>query len=215
MFYYHMTSKNNITSIAKQGLIAFNGKNGKLVGKEKKKVFFSEGFEGAIALYVDFNVVYEKIKKGQEIIDKHVEKQVLNSNSLHDFLGEGVYLRFNGSNIYNERNFENGCTDKTIPPEDINICYLKKIGSNVKEFSRFEIIKFMMSKVKPEQIKYYGTIYDGSPEFEEATKRIQNKVKLFYEDNMAEISKYFDEAYRFETIPLLDFINEMAQDEKF
>ena len=35
-----------------------------------------------------------------------------------------------------------------------------------------------MAKIQPEQIKYYGAIYKGSPNFTEATDRIQEKEKL-------------------------------------
>lgn len=58
MNYYHMTSLNNLHSISKKGLIPQSGDNSKLIGDEKIKTFFSEGFEGAIALYVDFQIVY-------------------------------------------------------------------------------------------------------------------------------------------------------------
>lgn len=65
MNYYHMTSLNNLDSISKNGLIPQSGANSKLIGDDKIKTFFSEGFEGAIALYVDFQIVYDKIRTGQ------------------------------------------------------------------------------------------------------------------------------------------------------
>ena len=58
MNYYHMTSLKNLCSIAVQGLIPKNENNGKLIGEEKVKVFFSEGFEGAIALFVDLSLIH-------------------------------------------------------------------------------------------------------------------------------------------------------------
>ncbi|MDE7429859.1 MAG: hypothetical protein K2N00_11480, partial [Lachnospiraceae bacterium] len=112
MYYYHMTALKNLYSIVVQGLIPKNENNGKLIGEEKVKVFFSEGFEGTVALFVDFDIVFDRIKKGQmEVTDELVKKQLLKSETLSDFLGEGVYLRFDGTGIKNERNFENGCTD--------------------------------------------------------------------------------------------------------
>ncbi len=178
MYYYHMTALNNLPSIAVQGLIPQNGNNGKLIGEEKVKVFFSEGFEGAVALYVDFDVVFDKIRYAQmKITDEFVRKKLLKSKSLSEFLGEGVYLRFDGTGIRNERNFENGCTDMTIPPEKLNVCILRKENDNSILFSRFGIIKYMMAKIQSEQIKYYGATYEGSPNFAEATDHIQEKVK--------------------------------------
>ena len=80
-----MTALNNLPSIAVQGLIPQNGNNGKLIGEEKVKVFFSEGFEGAVALYVDFDVVFDKIRYAQmKITDEFVRKKLLKSKSLSE-----------------------------------------------------------------------------------------------------------------------------------
>ncbi len=65
MNYYHMTSLSNLRSISKKGLIPGSGANSKLIGDEKIKTFFSEGFEGVIALYVDFQIVYDKVRTRQ------------------------------------------------------------------------------------------------------------------------------------------------------
>ena len=208
MYYYHMTALNNLPSIAVQGLIPQNGNNGKLIEEEKIKVFFSEGFEGAVALYVDFDVVFDKIRYAQmKITDEFVRKKLLKSKSLSEFLGEGVYLRFDGTGIRNERNFENGCTDIIIPPEKIEVCILRNENDNSIIFSRFRIIKYMMAKIQPEQIKYYGAIYKGSPNFTEATDRIQEKVKRYYRDHQTEISEYVNCGYILASINLKDFVN--------
>ena len=208
MYYYHMTALNNLPSIAVQGLIPQNGNNGKLIGEEKVKVFFSEGFEGAVALYVDFDVVFDRIRYAQmKITDEFVRKKLLKSKNLSDFLGEGVYLRFDGTGIRNERNFENGCTDIIIPPEKIEVCILRNENDNSIIFSRFRIIKYMMAKIQPEQIKYYGAIYKGSPNFTEATDRIQEKVKRYYRDHQTEISEYVNCGYILASINLKDFVN--------
>ena len=208
MYYYHMTALNNLPSIAVQGLIPQNGNNGKLIEEEKIKVFFSEGFEGAVALYVDFDIVFDKIKKAQmKITDEFVLQKLLKSKNLSDFLGEGVYLRFDGTVIRNERNFENGCTDIIIPPEKIEVCILRNENDNSIIFSRFRIIKYMMAKIQPQQIKYYGAIYKGSPNFTEATDRIQEKVKRYYRDHQTEISEYVNCGYILASINLKDFVN--------
>ena len=208
MYYYHMTALNNLPSIAVQGLIPQNGNNGKLIEEEKIKVFFSEGFEGAVALYVDFDIVFDKIKKAQmKITDEFVLQKLLKSKNLSDFLGEGVYLRFDGTGIRNERNFENGCTDIIIPPEKIEVCILRNENDNSIIFSRFRIIKYMMAKIQPEQIKYYGAIYKGSPNFTEATDRIQEKVKRYYRDHQTEISEYVNCGYILASINSKDFVN--------
>ena len=60
---------------------------------------------------------------------------------------------------------------------------------------------------KPEQIKYYGAIYKGSPNFTEATDRIQEKVKRYYRDHQTEISEYVNCGYILASINLKDFVN--------
>ena len=207
MYYYHMTALNNLHSIMSQGLIPKNENNGKLIGEEKVKVFFSEGFEGAVALYVDFDIVFDRIRKEQmKVSDEVVRKKLLKSKSLSDYLGEGVYLQFDGTGIKNERNFENGCTDMTIPPEKLNVCILRKENDNSILFSRFGIIKYMMAKIQSEQIKYYGAIYEGSPNYIEATNRIQEKVKKYYQDHQMEITEYESHKYILDFIDLKDFL---------
>ncbi len=207
MDYYHMTSLNNLDSISKKGLIPGSGANSRLIGDDKIKTFFSEGFEGAIALYVDFQIVYDKIRAGQvKLTDEVIMQKIMKSKSLSDYLGEGVYLRFDGADIKNERNFENGCTDMTILPEDLTVCALQRKNDHSIVFSRFEIIKYMMATVQPEQIQYYGAKYDGSPDFEKATCRIQEKVRRYYENHQAEIKRYDTEAYQFVLYGLSDFV---------
>lgn len=206
MLYYHMTSIENIDSIARLGLIPLNGDNGKLIGETKKKVYFSEGFEGTIALFVDFNIVFEKVKNGlSKIIDKQIENRVLESQNIREYLGPGVYLCFEGTGINNERNFENGCTNEIVMPDKLFVCALKKGKSSKLIFSRFEVIHYMMAHTRPEDINYYGIEYENSPRFVEATKNIQNKVKIYYDKNKSEISKYANN-YAIQLISLSDFV---------
>ncbi len=212
MYYFHMTSLSNLRSICDKGLIPQSGVNSKLIGDEKAKVFFSEGFKGAIALFVDFQLVYDKVRAGQmAITDESTMKKIMDSKSLSDYLGEGVYLRFDGTNIKNERNFENGCTDLIIPPKDLTVCVLRKKNDRSIVFSRFEIVKYMMATVRPEQIEYYGACYEGAPDFKEATKRIQEKVKSYYLRRQNEISKYDSQEYILDFCVLGDFVREFIK----
>lgn len=207
MYYYHMTSLDRLVSISKMGLTSRNENNSKLINDEKNKVFFSEGFEGTIALFVDFEIVYENIKEGKSnIVDKEIENKVIKSKNITEYLGQGVYLQFDGAGIENERNFENGCTDKTISPEKLSVCILKNKNNDFVTFSRFEIIKYMMAQIMPNQIKYYGAKYLGAPDFNAATIRIQEKVKKHYARHEQEIAKYTNNDYVLEYIPISDFV---------
>lgn len=207
MVCYHMTSISNINSIARSGLIPLNGDNGKLIGETKTKVYFSEGFAGAIALYVDFNIVFEKIKNGiLKVVDKQIENKVVSAKDLKEYLGFGVYLCFEGEEIKNERNFENGCTDQIISPEKLYVCGLRDKETRKVNFSRFDIIHYMMAQTRLEDIIYYGATYENSPDFAEATKHIQSKVEHYYKHNKEEIIKYAC-GYELEFIALSDFLN--------
>ncbi len=202
-----MTALKNLASIAVNGLMPQNGENGKLVGEEKTKVFFSEGFEGAISLFADFEIVFNNVKSGQmKIDDRDVEERVRKANDLSEYLGEGVYLCFDGTKIENERNFENGCTDEVILPEKLYVCVLKGDESKEIIFSRFEVIKYMMAHVSPEDIKYYGASYIGSPSFEAATERIRGKVRKYYAEHSSEIEKYKNCGVKFCYVTLKEFM---------
>ena len=209
MNYYHMTSLDRLNSISKIGLTPRNEDNCKLINDKKNKVFFSEGFEGAIALFVDFEIVYENIKCGKmKLTNKEIEEKVLKSKNLSEFLGEGVYLQFDGTNIKNKRNFENGCTSKVIPPEKLYVSILKSKKGDSIIYSRFEIIKYMMSRITPGEIKYYGVRYKDSPNFIDATIRIQEKVKKYYISHSQEIEKYRNNDYQLEYLSITDFVKE-------
>lgn len=193
---FHMTSMDRLKNIEKQGLMPRNENNSKLIQDKQIKVFFSEGFEGAIALWVDFNLVYNKIKEQKNVLeDKALNYLICNSKNLKDYLGEGVYLSFDKGNLLNERNFENGCTSEIINSKKLKVVILKDKNSNSIIYSRFDIIHYMMSITKIEDIKYYGTTYPNSPSFEDATARIQAKVKRYYEENRELIEKYNNNQY--------------------
>lgn len=206
MYYYHMTSLKNLQSISEIGLTPRSGANSRLIGDNEANVFFSEGFGGAVALFVDFQLVYDRAKA------EKTDENIINSKSLSAYLGEGVYLRFDGTNIRNGRNFENGCTDRVIPPEDLEVCILRRRrrrrSDNSVIFSRFEVIRYMMARVNPEQIAYYGAEYEDAPNPKEATERIQGKVREYYIRHRDEIDKYRNNEYEIAFCPLRIFVKD-------
>lgn len=202
-----MTTLDRLESIHQFGLVPRNERNSKLVKDDKKKVFFSEGFEGAIALYVDFYIVFNNIKQKKVILDdKKLNHFVMQSNSLEEYLGDGVYLCFAMENLKNERNFENGCTSTTIDSERLNVLILKNRKTNSILYNRFDLIHYMMARVNPIEIKYYGANYLGSPSPAVATARIQNKVVSYYNENLEKIKKYNNEIYQLIEVPLSEFL---------
>lgn len=204
---YHMTTLDRLESINKLGLVPRNERNSKLVNDDKKKVFFSEGFEGAIALYVDFYIVFNNIKQKKVILDdKKLNDFVIESNSLEEYLGSGIYLCFDMGDIKNERNFENGCTSNIIDSKKLKVLMLKDRETNKILYGRFDLVHYMMAKVNPKEIKYYGANYLGSPSSIAATNRIQNKVISYYDENYDKIKKYDNEIYQLIEVSLSEFL---------
>ncbi len=62
---YHMTTIDRLESISRFGLTPRNENTGRLINETRVKVFFSEGYDGAIALFIDFNIVYNKLKRAR------------------------------------------------------------------------------------------------------------------------------------------------------
>lgn len=204
---YHMTKLDYLDSINQFGLLPRSGDNSRLIQDDQVKVFFSEGYEGAIALYVDFSIVYRKAKEKEITLDDDLKGKILLSKDLEDYLGDGVYLSFDMNEIKNERNFENGCTSQPIVSDIINVLLLEDITNGNITYSRFDIIHYMMSTISPEQITYYGEKYPDSPPFDAATKRIQDKVKKYYEENKEIIDAYRSGSYKLKELSLNEFLN--------
>ncbi len=204
---YHMTKLDYLDSINQFGLLPRSGDNSRLIQDDQVKVFFSEGYEGAIALYVDFSIVYRKAKEKEIALDDDLKGKILLSKDLEDYLGDGVYLSFDMNGIKNERNFENGCTSQPIASDIINVLLLEDITNGNITYSRFDIIHYMMSTISPEQITYYGEKYPDSPPFDAATKRIQDKIKKYYEENKEIIDVYRSGSYKLKELSLNEFLN--------
>ena len=76
---FRSTSINTIERINTDGIVPSCGRNSRLIGDDRKKVFFSEGFHGTIALLIDFNIVYNKIKnKRMQLSDMELYSRVIN-----------------------------------------------------------------------------------------------------------------------------------------
>ena len=202
-----MTKLDYLDSINQFGLLPRSGDNSRLIQDDQVKVFFSEGYEGATALYVDFSIVYRKAKEKEITLDDDLKGKILLSKDLEDYLGDGVYLSFDMNGIKNERNFENGCTSQPIASDIINVLLLEDITNGNITYSRFDIIHYMMSTISPEQITYYGEKYPDSPPFDAATKRIQDKVKKYYEENKEIIDVYRSGSYKLKELSLNEFLN--------
>ena len=211
---FRSTSIYTIDKIYTEGISPSCGRNSRLIGDNRKKVFFSVGFQGAIALLNDFNIVYNKIKKNQmQLSDK-----VISSKNIREYLGEGVYLTFDSEDVVNENNsFVDGFTSEKITSELIEVAMIVNSNDGTFSYSRFDVVHFMMAQVNYEDIKYSGIKWPDNllhekhnkkPE-EEKIRINQSKIRQYYEENQELINKFKKEQYKLVYIPLNVFINEI------
>lgn len=203
--YYHMASLDRIRSISNVGLTPDDEDSNKLVNDIEKKVSFSEGMTGVVAQYANYQKHYDLIKSGvvgdvqQEVIEK-----VQITQNMQEYLGEGVYISFNGEEIENEKNFMNGATDKSIDSENINVCLLRNNETGEVSYSSSNIVHYMMAKIPVETINYAGT--DISEEkIDKRTEVIRNDVLSYIKSHEKEINLYKYGDYTIESIPVKSF----------
>lgn len=216
---YHMTTIDRLKSINELGLTPRNEKNCKLINETRVKVFFSEGYEGAIALFIDFNIVYNKIKnKELSLEDDNLYMKVLESNSIRDYLGDGVYLCFDKSAVENENNSVDGCTSKIIEPDKLKVVILNNLEDDTYSYSRFDILHYMMSKISPENINYNGIKWPDIAMFKHHYARTedekvlvnQKKIRNYYIENYDRIQVFKNGNYQILEIPLFEFVSELS-----
>lgn len=203
--YYHMASLDKIRSISNIGLMPDDEEKNKLVNDTENKVSFSEGMTGVIAQYANYQKHYDLIKSGVTGgVQPEVVEKVQKTKDMQEYLGDEVYVLFNGDNIENEKNFMNGETDKSIASENIMVCLLRNNETGDVSYSSANIVHYMMSKVPVETINYVGT--DVSEEkIEKRTEAIRTDVLNYTKNHEHEINSYKNGDYTIESIPVKDF----------
>lgn len=230
MEYYHMTQDKYIRLINDNGLIPRNGDNSQSIGDSKKVVFYSQGKEGAITMFLDFQKHYEEFKgeKGESILQKNkdysdgkiqlhekevevLKKQVEQINAVRDtedfqdFVGQGPYIKI--EDLEEEQildpnfNFANSWVTKRIPPENLKVISLRNKESGEVTASKFDIIKYMMSQTTPNNIANKGI-----------NKRLANYITDYYRENSEEIARLGNN-YEVELISMQDYIDKHIRTE--
>lgn len=194
LFYYHQTKIENLKLILEKGLICKNGTNSKAIKDTKEAVFFSEGIVGAICLQAAFKYKFDKLKKGTS----H------EGETLEEFLGESVFLRFDSYGIQNENfqgeefSFFNGWTTKKVEPKKLKVCILKNKKSGEITYRKNDIIKYMMAITPVESIK-------------KGNKYIEKVTQDYYKSRSEELSKFNADEYSLEDIPIEKFYEEYIE----
>lgn len=220
---FRSTSINTIERVYAEGIVPSCGRNSRLIGDNRKKVFFSEGFHGTIALLIDFNIVYNKIKNNHmQLSDNELYSRVINSKNIREYLGEGVYLTFDSENVANENNEVDGFTSNRIDRDLIEVAMIENIDDGTFSYSRFDIVHFMMAYTNPDDIKYSGIKWPNIELYEKYNKKEedekirinQSKIRQYYEENQVLINKFKTNQYKLVYIPLSKFVNEIYRSEK-
>ena len=186
-YYYHHTRVEDLQSILQKGLEIRNGIYSQAIKDHKKKVFFSEGMEGAIAMASAFQRKFDYMKTGTDWEDK----------TLEDLLGERVFLRFSSEGVANESDkgdyaFADGWTSQGIEPQRLKVCILKNIRTGEISYQRDDILKYMLATNPIEN-------------FKNGNERRKAEIKRYYEKRSEELAKFDIADYSLEDMDLDKF----------
>lgn len=209
---YHFTQLNRAFSIRKYGLNARVEKNSQSVKDSAKKVSFSDGKYAAAGLMANFYKVYTDIKTGtrdKSKTDSKLAKRVCDSKSFEEFLGDGMYLMFDGSNIENTGGnnghinpFDAG-TKETIEPDNLKVCVLKNEQTGEISYSKFDFAQYLMMNLTEDD-------YSKMP------NEIIDDIKLYRQTHMEEMKKIKNVGYKADSMTLDEFCqtfkNEIEED---
>jgi len=211
---YHFTNIKNLNSINRTGLNKKLDVRSDCVKDKKEKISYSIGKIGVIGLYVNFQEVYDEVKKGIRKADpnnpKQIEsyRQIKASRSMEAFLGDGAYLLFDGEGIDNtggntgKGGIYDASTLKTIPPENLRVGLIRDNDSGHVSYSMYDYIHFLMSTLTLD-------------EYEQMIVPMQERFDRYYSSHKEEIDKFKHGNYSKKELPLSKFIEvEKAKLEK-
>lgn len=201
---YHFTYLNRANSIAEIGLVPRLEENSKAVGDNKPKVSYSIGKVGVVGLFANFYKVYKDYKSGkrQPRIDRPDEmkeyKLIMKSESFEEFIGQGMYIIFDGTGIENTGgntgrcNIYDASTHSIILPEKLCICLVKNQDTGEISYSKFDYVHYLMSRLSIQEKK-------------QMPDNIQKYVEYYYDNHSDEIKKFKDKKYTSEIMPIEEF----------
>ena len=207
----HFTKLEYLNSINEKGLQIRLSKNSYAVSDKKSKISFSEGKIGAIGLYANFYEVYTQYKSGQRKPKSDNEKElktyreIMNSKSLEEFLGNGVYLHFDGTNIENEGGnhgdggIYDGSTRTPIDSKDLSVAVIRNNDTKEVSYSMYDYIHYLMATMTPE-------------EYLQMIPPMQERYNEYYKTHKDEILKYRHGNYSEKEVDLNTFCRVCKKD---
>lgn len=188
---FHFTKLKYLYSIRNDGLLPKLDINSKAVGDTKPKISFSDSRVGAVGLFLEFNRVYNDYKSGKRIPDSkkigetEMFNDILKSESLQDFLGEGVYLTFDGTGIENEggNTGKGGIYDAStcmpIESSKLKVGLIRNNDTKHVSYSMYDYINYLMVNLKQDEIlqmpdKMQNNLHSYIKEHEQELSELKN-----------------------------------------
>jgi hypothetical protein len=200
---FHFTTLDRMYSIKNNGLQCRLEDNSKSVGDSKSKISFSDSNIGAIGLYANFEQVYLEYKIGKR--PKHntpeelqMKDKILATKNMEEFLGDGLYLVFDGTGIENEGGntgkggIYDASTRTSISAQNLKVGLIKNNDTGEYSYSRTDYIHYLMANLKEE-------------EYSQMIEPMQERYDAYCEAHKDEIEKFKTGNYTRGSIPLDKF----------
>ena len=222
---YHFDKNKWMRYIKDNGLVPHNGQNSQSIKDDKKVVFYSQGEEGAVVMYMDFLKHYEDFKgeKGDKVIAQYDDavagrielsedemnslrsqvneiNRIRETDSIEEYVGEGPYLKI--SEVEDETiddkhfNFANSWTTKTIPPEKLSVMVLKDKNGGKDLSEKGDIIDFFLGEMTEAQVRELPI-----------NDRLSNYISNYMNEHQEELTHMHD-SYTLESMSLDQYISE-------
>ena len=222
---YHFDKNKWMRYIKDNGLVPHNGQNSQSIKDDKKVVFYSQGEEGAVVMYMDFLKHYEDFKgeKGDKVIAQYDDavagrielsedemnslksqvneiNRIRETDSIEEYVGEGPYLKI--SEVEDETiddkhfNFANSWTTKTIPPEKLSVMVLKDKNGGKDLSEKGDIIDFFLGEMTEAQVRELPI-----------NDKLSDYISNYMDEHQEELTHMHD-SYTLESISLDQYISE-------
>lgn len=201
---FHFTKLDRAYGIRDNGLQVRLEENSKSVGDTKPKISYSDSKIGAIGLFANFYEVYTGYKTGSRKPreDKPGEKEmyesILQSESFEEFLGNGMYLVFDGTGIENEGGntgqggIYDASTTTPIPGEKLKVGLVRNNDTGEISFSKYDYIHYLMSTLTQD-------------EFSEMIPSMQERYIAYYQSHQEAIEQFRTGNFSQRKINIADF----------
>ena len=149
----------------------------------------------------NFYRVYTDIKTGKRDKDKtdsNLEKRVIASENFEDFLGDGMYLVFDGTDIENTGgnkghiNPFDAATRESIESNKLKVCMLRNEQTGEISYSKFDFAQYLMMNLTQDD---YSKMPDG----------LISDIEYYKENHADKMNRFKNSDYSLEFMTLDEF----------